>query len=262
MAEVPGFTEDDSVLAVTTLSFDITVLELFLPLIVGGTTVIASKPITSDGQLIIDAINEFDVTMFQSTPATLRLMITAGWTGKSNLKALCGGEPMPADIVEPVLERVGEFWNMYGPTETTVWSSVYQITDKDTPILIGKPIGNTQIYILDDKMQGVPTGSDGEIYIGGAGVTMGYLHQEQMTAERFIDNPYFNPFVEYCNHRLYKTGDLGRFRSDGNIQFLRRNDKQVKVRGFRIELGEIETCLLYTSPSPRDQRGSRMPSSA
>ena len=243
MAQQPGFNQDDCVLAVTTLSFDIAVLELFLPLVVGGTTAIASKEVTLDGQRIVDAIDRHKVTMFQSTPASLRLMISAGWKGHDELKVLCGGEPMPTDLVAPLLERCGELWNMYGPTETTVWSSVYRITDANAPILIGKPIANTQIYILDKNLQPVPVGADGEIFIGGAGVTLGYLNQAQMTRERFVENPYFNPFVDYCNHRIYKTGDLGRYRADGNIQFLRRNDKQVKVRGFRIELGEVESAI-------------------
>lgn len=243
MADQPGFTADDTVLAVTTLSFDIAVLELYLPLMVGGTTAVASKEMSADGGLLLQAIDQHNVSLFQSTPATLRLMIAAGWEGHRELKVLCGGEPMPTDLVSPLLDRCGELWNMYGPTETTVWSSVFRITDATAPILIGKPIANTQIYLLDSNLQPVPVGSDGEVYIGGAGVTTGYLNQDQMTRERFIDNPYFNPFAEYCNYRLYRTGDLGRFRRDGNIQFLRRNDKQVKVRGFRIELGEIESAL-------------------
>lgn len=196
-----------------------------------------------DGGQLIDAIDKHGITLFQSTPATLRMMIAIGWKGKKGLKVLCGGEPMPTDLVKPLLDRCAEFWNMYGPTETTVWSSVYRITDAAAPILIGKPIANTQIYLLDQNMQPVPVGSDGEIYIGGAGVTLGYLNQADLTSERFVENRYYNPFVDYCNHRLYKTGDLGRYRRDGNIQFLRRNDKQVKVRGFRIELGEIESAL-------------------
>lgn len=150
---------------------------------------------------------------------------------------------MPTDLVVPLFERCSELWNMYGPTETTVWSSVFKITDPAAPILIGKPIANTQIYLLDANLQPVPVGSDGEIYIGGAGVTLGYLNQDQMTSERFVENRYFNPFADYCNYRLYRTGDLGRYRRDGNLQFLRRNDKQVKVRGFRIELGEIESAF-------------------
>ena len=243
MAEQPGFGANDSVLAVTTLSFDIAVLELYLPLIVGGQTVIATKATTVDGPLLVDAVEKNSITVFQSTPGTLRLMIAAGWKGDQKLKVLCGGEPMPEDLVKPILERCGQFWNMYGPTETTVWSSLFQITDADAQILIGKPIANTQLYILDKNFQPVPVGGEGEIFIGGAGVTHGYLHQPEMTRERFVENPYFNPFVDYCNHRLYRTGDLGRFKPDGSIQFLRRNDKQVKVRGFRIELGEIETAI-------------------
>ena len=240
MAETPGFNADDRVLAVTTLSFDIAVLELYLPLITGGSTVIASKQMTTDGNALANAIEDCGITLFQSTPATLRLMVSSGWSGNRQLKVLCGGEPMPKDLIAPLLERCSVLWNMYGPTETTVWSSIYQIKDAEAPILIGKPIANTQIFLLDSNLQPVPVGSDGEIYIGGAGVSLGYLHQDDLTNERFVENPWFNPFVEYCSNRIYRTGDLGRYRHDGNIQFLRRNDKQVKVRGFRIELGEIE----------------------
>ena len=243
MADEPGINSDDKVLAVTTLSFDIAVLELYLPLITGGVSVIASKEMTTDGLSLANAIEDHGITLFQSTPATLRLMITSGWTGSSKLKVLCGGEPMPADLVAPLLERCGELWNMYGPTETTVWSSVFRIKQSDAPLLVGKPIANTQIYLLDSRLQPVPVGCDGEIYIGGAGVTLGYLHQAELTNERFVDNPWFNPFVEYCSNKIYKTGDLGRYKHDGNIEFLRRNDKQVKVRGFRIELGEIESKI-------------------
>ena len=243
MAEEPGFNSDDKVLAVTTLSFDIAVLELYLPLITGGVSVIATKEMTTDGNRLFNALADHEITLFQSTPATLRLLINSGWTGTKSLKILCGGEPMPSDLVAPLLERCGQLWNMYGPTETTVWSSVFQIKDADAPILIGKPIANTQFYLLDKNLQPVPVGSDGEIYIGGAGVTHGYLHQDDLTVERFVENPWFNPFKDYCSNRIYKTGDLGRYKNDGNIQFLRRNDKQVKVRGFRIELGEIESKI-------------------
>ena len=243
MAEQPGFSSDDKVLAVTTLSFDIAVLELYLPLITGGTTIVASKTMTTDGNALASAIDDHQITLFQSTPSTLRLMINSGWTGNPNLRVLCGGEPMPVDLVSPLLERCGQLWNMYGPTETTVWSSLYQIKDDQSPIWIGKPIANTQLYILDPNLQPVPLGSEGEIYIGGAGVTLGYLNQENLTHERFVDNPWFNPFVDYCSNQLYRTGDIGRYKHDGNIEYLRRNDKQVKVRGFRIELGEIESKI-------------------
>ncbi len=243
MREQPGFTQDDTLLAVTTLSFDIAVLELYLPLLVGGTVVIADTAAASDGFKIIDAINEHNVSVLQATPATWRMLIAAGWEGHDRLKVLCGGEPMPADLVRPLLDRCGQLWNMYGPTETTVWSAAFQIEDPDAPILIGKPIGNTQIYILDESLQPVPTAVPGEVYIGGAGVTLGYLHQAELTEERFVSNPYFDPFADYVSSRLYKTGDLARFCSDGNLEFLRRIDKQVKVRGYRIELEEIENAL-------------------
>ncbi len=243
MRERPGFAANDSVLAVTTLSFDIAVLELYLPTLFGGTVVILDSIAAADGAKLGEQLHRHDISLMQATPATWRLMIQAGWKGKQDLKVLCGGEPMPRDLVQPLLERCGELWNMYGPTETTVWSAVCQITSADDPILIGKPIGNTQIYILDPGGNEVPIGSEGEIFIGGAGVTLGYLNRKDLTDERFVENRYRNPFVDYINDRLYKTGDLARYCFDGNIQFVRRNDKQVKVRGFRIELGEIEAAL-------------------
>ena len=242
MREQPGFDATDSVLAVTTLSFDIAVLELYLPLLFGGKVIIADAETASDGFKLIEAINEHDITFLQATPATWRLLIASGWEGKP-VKALCGGEPMPVDLVEPLLKRVAELWNMYGPTETTVWSSVFRIVDADAPILIGKPIANTQLYLFDANLESVPTGVPGEVFIGGAGVTHGYLHRDDLTEERFVDNPFFNPFADYVSSKVYKTGDLARYRNDGNVEFLRRNDKQVKVRGYRIELGEIEQIL-------------------
>jgi len=243
MKQTPGFTERDSVLAITTLSFDIAVLELYLPTIFGGKVVVLDSVTAADGVKLAAQIEDHNISLLQATPATWRMMIEAGWNGKRDLKVLCGGEPMPSDLVGPLLGRCDQLWNMYGPTETTVWSAAFQITDADAPILIGKPIGNTQIYILDSNGNEVPIGCDGEVYIGGAGVTLGYRNQPKMTAERFVKNRYRNPFLEYVSDRIYKTGDLARYRFDGNIEFLRRNDKQVKVRGFRIELGEIEKTL-------------------
>ena len=243
MKQTPGFTETDSVLAITTLSFDIAVLELYLPTISGGKVVVLDSLTAADGMRLAAQLDEHDISLLQATPATWRMMIEAGWNGKRDLKVLCGGEPMPNDLVGPLLDRCGELWNMYGPTETTVWSAAFQITDADAPILIGKPIGNTQIYILDAAGNEVPIGCEGEVYIGGAGVTLGYRNQPEMTRERFIKNRCRNPFAEYVSDRIYKTGDLAKYRFDGNIEFLRRNDKQVKVRGFRIELGEIEKTI-------------------
>ena len=243
MKQTPGFTADDSVLAVTTLSFDIAVLELYLPTIFGGSVVILDSLTAANGTKLCEQVVKHDISLLQATPATWRLMIQAGWSGKQDLKVLCGGEPMPQDLVEPLLKRCDELWNMYGPTETTVWSAAFQIVDETAPILIGKPIGNTQIYILDANGNEVPVGCEGEVYIGGAGATLGYRNRQDLTDERFIVNRYRNPFEDYVSDRLYKTGDLAKYRFDGNIQFLRRNDKQVKVRGFRIELGEIEQNL-------------------
>ena len=243
MQKTPGFATDESVLAVTTLSFDIAVLELYLPTISGGKVVLLDSEGQSDGVRLAEALIEHDITLMQATPATWRLMIQSGWTGKDGLKVLCGGEPMPQDLVGPLLSRCGELWNMYGPTETTVWSAAYQITNENAQILIGKPIGNTQIFILDQFGNEVPVGCAGEVFIGGAGVTLGYRNRQDLTDERFVKNRYRNPFVDYVSDKLYKTGDLARYRFDGNIQFLRRNDKQVKVRGFRIELGEIEQAI-------------------
>ncbi|MEL6104640.1 MAG: amino acid adenylation domain-containing protein [Planctomycetota bacterium] len=243
MRDEPGFGEDDSLLAVTTLSFDIAVLELYLPTISGGKVVILDAATASNGEQLAEQIRRHDTSLLQATPATWRLLIQSGWQGKSDLKILCGGEPMPRDLVGPLLERCGELWNMYGPTETTVWSAVYRISDPEAPILIGKPIGNTQIYLLDQNGNEVPAGCEGELFIGGAGVTLGYRNRDDLTEERFVRNRYRNPFTNYVSDRLYKTGDIARHRFDGNLEFLRRNDKQVKVRGFRIELGEIEQNL-------------------
>ena len=239
MSREPGFTENDVLLAVTTLSFDIHVLEIFLPLIVGARVVIASREMSSDGDLLLKALNESQATVMQATPSTWRLLLAAGWEGSPNLKILCGGEAFPRDLPKKLLPRAGSVWNMYGPTETTVWSSCYRITDGDTPILIGRPIDNTQVYILDRHMQPVPIGVTGELYIGGDGVTQGYLHRPELTKKQFVPDP----FRSDHGARFYKTGDLTRFRPDGHLEWLSRMDTQVKVRGFRIELGEIESVL-------------------
>jgi amino acid adenylation domain-containing protein len=245
MQEKPGFCgEGESVLAVTTLSFDIAVLELYLPTISGGRVVVADSLTAADGEKLALELVKHEISLLQATPATWRLLIQSGWAGKLDLKVLCGGEPMPPDLVKPLLERCDELWNMYGPTETTVWSAVFRIKDADAPILIGQPIGNTQIYVLDQHGNEVPVGCEGEVFIGGAGVTLGYRNQDDMTAERFVENRYRNPFATFVSDKLYKTGDLAKYRFDGNLQFLRRNDKQVKVRGFRIELEEIESAII------------------
>ncbi|MEM6690704.1 MAG: amino acid adenylation domain-containing protein [Planctomycetota bacterium] len=243
MQKEPGFNAEDSILAVTTLSFDIAVLELYLPIVSGGKVVILDSATAADGGELAQRIGRHEISLLQATPSTWRLLIQAGWNGKTDLKVLCGGEPMPQDLVAPLLERCAELWNMYGPTETTVWSAIYRIADAKAPILIGKPIGNTQVYLLDCNGNEVPPGCEGQLFIGGAGVTLGYRARHDLTEDRFIRNPYRSPFKDYVSDRIYNTGDIAKYRFDGNLEFLRRNDKQVKVRGFRIELGEIEQTL-------------------
>jgi amino acid adenylation domain-containing protein len=242
----PGLTPSDVVLAVTTISFDIAALELYLPLIVGARCVLASKTVASDGRELEKMLEACAVTAMQATPSTWKLLIEAGWRGKPDLKALCGGEPMSMELAAQLIPRVASVWNMYGPTETTVWSAVYQVTSPDEPIPVGRPIGNTKIYVLDKNMQPVPIGISGELYIGGDGLARGYLKKPELTAEKFIADPFGK-----SGERLYRTGDLARYRPDGNIECLGRTDGQVKIRGFRIELGEIES-VLRSHPSVAD----------
>ncbi len=243
----PGLTEEDSLLAVTTISFDIAALELYLPLIVGARCVLASREASQDGQRLWRMLDHYEITVMQATPSTWKLLLESGWPGKANLKILCGGEAMPRELAEQLILRACSVWNMYGPTETTVWSSFHHVTSSAGLIPIGRPIANTQMYVLDHNMQPVPVGVVGELYIGGHGLARGYRNRYDLNAEKFIPNP-FN-----CEpgSRLYKTGDLARYRVDGNIECLWRIDNQVKIRGFRIELGEIES-VLREHPAIRD----------
>ncbi|MCB9419419.1 MAG: amino acid adenylation domain-containing protein [Ardenticatenaceae bacterium] len=239
MAQTPGFSADDTLLAVTTLSFDIHVLELYLPLLQNGRIILASRGEAADGEQLLRLIRQHNVTVMQATPTSWRLLIAAGWNKQDALKVLIGGEALPPDLARELLERSNQVWNMYGPTETTVWSTCYRVTDPDAPILIGRPIGNTTVYVLDAQQQPVPVGVPGELYIGGAGVTRGYLHRPELTEERFLPDR----FSDLPGDLLYRTGDLVRFRPDGNLEYFRRLDNQVKVRGFRIELGDIEAAM-------------------
>jgi len=239
MQKEPGLTAADTLLSVTTMSFDIFGLELYLPLLSGGRVVIAEREDTLDGSRLANLIKKHNVSVMQATPSTWRLFIESGWSGYDALKVLCGGEALPSDLVEPLLKRCKELWNLYGPTETTIWSTAYRIKSVEDPILIGSPIANTQTYILDGWLQSVPVGVVGELYIGGDGLAQGYLNRPELTEEKFIPNP----FSGGAGGRIYKTGDLARYRPDGNIEYLGRVDHQVKLRGFRIELGEIESRL-------------------
>lgn len=234
-----GFTANDGMLAVTTPSFDIAVLELYLPLITGGRIVLTSRKEMRDGAALARLVAHRDVTFMQATPSTWRMMLEAGWQGSPQLTALCGGEALDRALCNRLVCATRRFWNMYGPTETTVWSTCQRIEDVDTPISIGTPVAETTVRILNGQGLLQPVGVAGELYIGGAGLARGYLWQPELTAERFIPDRY----SEEPGMRLYRTGDLARWRRDGTIEYLGRNDHQVKLRGFRIELGEIEACL-------------------
>ena len=237
MSREPGIKTSDRWLAVTTLSFDIAGLELWLPLIRGAAVVIASGEEARDPNALAELIRTHDITVMQATPATWSGLIHSHWPGKSDLRVLCGGEAMPRALANELVNRCGEVWNMYGPTETTIWSTLDRVQAGDEALPIGRPIANTEIYILDPHLNPVPVGSDGEIYIGGEGLAAGYLNRPALTAEKFVSHP-FKPVG--C---LYRTGDLGRYLPDGKILCLGRTDNQVKIRGFRIELGEIESVL-------------------
>jgi amino acid adenylation domain-containing protein/FkbM family methyltransferase len=237
MRREPGCSSKDTLLAVTTLSFDIAGLELYLPLVSGAKVVITSREDAIDPSRLQKRIRESGCTIMQATPATWRALIHAGWGGSAGLKVLCGGEPLPRELAKELLPRCGELWNMYGPTETTVWSTVHRVASADAPLPIGRAIANTQVYVLDGYRNLLPIGVVGELYIGGDGLARGYWQRQELTQERFVPNP-FAP-----NTLLYRTGDLARWRPDGTLECLARMDNQVKIRGFRIELGEIEAIL-------------------
>ena len=250
MAKRPGLTRDDSLLAVTTLSFDIAGLELYLPLTVGGRLVLASREVAGDGERLAARLVDSGATVMQATPATWRLLLGAGWKGNSDLKVLCGGEALPGDLARQLLEKCRELWNVYGPTETTIWSAVREVEASDAAaatVTLGRPIGNTRVYLVDQHFEPVPVGIPGELLIGGKGLARGYLRRGDLTADRFIPDPFgaLEPEATGAETggRLYRTGDLARYRQDGSLLFLGRLDHQVKVRGFRIELGEIEAAL-------------------
>jgi amino acid adenylation domain-containing protein len=235
----PGLTADDVVPAVTTLSFDIAVLELFLPLVVGARVEVVSRDLAADGAALAALLARAGATVVQATPATWRLLLSAGWRGGQGLKLLCGGEALPRPLANQLLATGGELWNLYGPTETTVWSTAQRVTTTEGPVPIGRPIANTQVYLLGPDGRPVADGEAGELVIGGDGLARGYRHQPELTADKFIPDPLGGE----PGRRLYRTGDLARFLSDGSLECLGRIDHQVKIRGYRVELGEVETAL-------------------
>ncbi len=242
MSKEPGYSANDVLLAVTTISFDIAGLELLLPLYTGSTVCIALEP--GDPESLLADLERYRPTVMQATPATWKLLIAAGWKGASYLKILCGGEAMDTDLARSLLVRCESLWNMYGPTETTIWSAVLPIEHVgEQAIPVGRPIQNTSFFILDPSGQPVPQGAPGELWIGGDGLARGYLNRPDLTAERFVVIPFAGLPEANPGVRLYRTGDLVRYRPDGTLDFLGRMDHQVKLRGFRIELGEIENAL-------------------
>ena len=240
MEREPGLGREDVLVAVTTLAFDIAGLELLLPLLTGARLVIASEDQVADGHQLLKLLKESRATVLQATPGTWMMLIDAGWSRELPLKVLCGGEALPRALADQLLARSEQVWNVYGPTETTIWSSATRVVAGTGPMLIGPPVANTQFYLLDQRLRPVPIGVAGELYIGGAGLARGYWRRPELTAERFLPNP-------FAPGRIYMTGDLGRWYVDaagqGRVELLGRTDFQVKVRGYRIELGEIEAAL-------------------
>ncbi|HDN26617.1 MAG TPA: amino acid adenylation domain-containing protein, partial [Thioploca sp.] len=236
-------TSTDKLLALTTLSFDIAALELYLPLITGSQTIIISREIASNGETLVQKLANDQITIMQATPATWKLLLQSGWHQLTPLTILCGGEALPNQLGQALLKNSQQLWNVYGPTETTIWSSIHDVTQyPEKPELVGRPIANTQIYILDRQLQPTPIGVAGELCIAGRGLARGYLNRPELTAEKFLEIEVFGK-----TQRFYKTGDLARWLPDGNLEYLGRLDHQVKIRGFRIELGEIEAVLAQHS---------------
>jgi len=238
MQEEPGFAEGQRLLAVTTVSFDISALEIFLPLISGGTVDLVASGVSRDPAALLSRLEATQPDVMQATPATWRMLIDAGWHGSPAMKILCGGEAMDLPLARKLLPLGRELWNLYGPTETTVWSTVWRVPDNPQHILIGHPIANTGIHIAAADGSPLPPGVPGELLISGAGLADGYWQRPELTAERFVATPSTEM------PRVYRTGDLARWQADGSLECLGRSDGQVKVRGFRVELGEIEAALL------------------
>ena len=235
VAARPGLSAEDRLLAVTTISFDISLLELLGPLTCGGCVVVATRAEAEDPAEIERILREQSITVMQSTPATWRMLIELGWSGMGTLRAFCGGERLPEDLAADLLPRVASLWNLYGPTETTIWSTVAEVSEAATAARVGTPVDATRVLILDKAGNALPAGFPGEICIAGAGVALGYHNRASLTAERFVDH--------LVHGRYYRTGDRGRLHPDGTLECLGRDDHQVKLRGFRIELGEIESAL-------------------
>ncbi len=239
IAEEPGLGASDTVVAVTSLSFDTAVADLYWPLSVGARIVIASRSVACDGFALAQLLSDSGATLMQATPATWRILLGASWTNPGKIRVLSTGEALPPSLAAELLARTDQLWNLYGPTETTVWSTLCRIESATAPIGVGHPVANTRTYVVDAQGQPVPVGVPGELCLGGAGLARGYLGRPELTASQFV----VDPFSPEPGARMYRTGDLVRQRQDGSLECLGRLDHQVKIRGFRIELGEIEAAL-------------------
>lgn len=237
MREQPGLSRTDVLLAVTTLSFDISVLELLLPLTVGARVHVAPSRVALDGSRLARLLSSSGATVMQATPVTWRLLLEAGWQSPDGFKALCGGEALPRELARDLLARGAQVWNLYGPTETTVWSTAARIESAEGTLSVGRPIANTEAFVVDAHGQPTPVGVAGELWIAGRGLARGYLGRPELTANKFVPHPTRE------GERAYRTGDRARFMLDGRIEVLGRMDQQVKLRGYRIEPGEIEAVL-------------------
>lgn len=248
----PGVNETDRTLAAIPISFDVATMDMFLPLCSGGTLVVASRQDSVDPYQLARLLDKHDITFLQATPATWRMLAASGWTGKRNLKMSCGGEALSRDLANDLIRLGGELWNCYGPTETAICSAVLRIEAGTGPIRVGPPVANTCFYVVDKLGNPLPPGVPGELYIGGVGVSPGYVARPELTAQRFIPDPYrikqenLKPEVT-----LFRTGDLVRIVNRNQLEFFGRLDDQVKLRGFRIEIGEIE-AVLRSHPSIAD----------
>jgi amino acid adenylation domain-containing protein len=248
-ARTPGLSADDVMPAVASLSFDMSVIDLLLPLTVGGRSVIVDEEITRDGPQLLKLLETAGATALLTTPATFRMLLRSGWTDHPRLACWSGGEALEPALAGALLAHGHRVWNLYGPTETTACSIGAEVTHSER-IRIGRPVANTQAYVLDAHAQPVPPGVPGELYLGGAGVAVGYLNRPELTSERFVANRFRDPAIGSHGSRLYRTGDVARWSADGHLEYLGRNDYQVKLRGYRIELGEIEAALA-THPGVR-----------
>ncbi|HEU4963348.1 MAG TPA: amino acid adenylation domain-containing protein [Bacilli bacterium] len=236
LAEHWAVSANDVQLSLASYAFDMSVLELYLPLTVGARLVLGERFLAADGATLRRVMEQHRVTMMQATPTTWRLLLETGWQGHPQMQAICGGEALPPEVATGLLATEATVWNAYGPTECTVWSTVQKVNASVKHSVIGRPIANTQVYVLDGEQQPVPVGAVGELYLGGDGLARGYHRAPEQTAQRFVTVPFAS--------RAYRTGDLARFLPDGTLEYLGRVDEQVKIRGYRIEPGEIARVLV------------------